>query len=147
MPNKYNFWNRIVLYFISPIDNALATPVNNFEFFYDLKSYQPYPGPDAKDPYPNINDSSNATFIKGGVAALGVISLISALIIGFYKQLRKKEAVSHYFFFEKLPDIKEWLKKSASENEDSTEVLLATAYYYNPDLSTFVLRCGDFGHF
>ncbi|MGC1854025.1 MAG: hypothetical protein WA659_01430 [Candidatus Aquirickettsiella sp.] len=138
MINKSNFWDKFLNYFISPVDSTVATPVNNVEFIYDQGNQRRYPGPDANHPYPNINDSPSAAFIKGGIATLGFMSVIGAIIIKFYQRLRKKEMHSHYFFFERLPDIKEWLKRRP-ESECSPEILLAAAYYSNPDLPPVVL--------
>ena len=140
--NKRNFFaNGIIENVVIPIDSALATPFNNAELFSELENKIHYPGPDASDPYPNINDSPHSAAIKEGAFALALLSIIGNLIIQFYKRIRKKEAISSYFFFEKLPDIEEYLKSASGSESDkcSPEVLLATAYYYNPDLSSIVL--------
>lgn len=134
-----NFWGRFINFIIGPIDNAVATPINNAVFLDDIDTRQAYPGPDAKDPYPVINNSSDARFIKGGILGLAIFSILAAILINFYKKLRKKEGHSHYFFFEKIPLIQEWLKNHKNENECSPEILLATAHYYNPDIYSFVL--------
>lgn len=133
-----NFWKRFINFIIGPVDNSIATPFNNGVFISDLETKQAYPGPDAKHPYPSINSSPDASFIKGGVLGLAIFSILTAIIVFFYKKIRKKEGHSHYFFFEKAPDIESFL----SENKSlySHQVLLAAAYFYNPDLPYFVLR-------
>lgn len=138
MRNRSSFWDKFINYFIAPVDNTVATPVNNFEFMDDLKNHLAYPGPNASDPYPNINDTPNAASMKGGIATLGVVSVIGAVTIKFYQRLRKKEMHSHYFFYERLSAIKAWLKVRP-ESKCSPEILFAAAYYYNPDLSPLVL--------
>lgn len=134
-----NFRDRLINLIISPIDNAVATPVNNYEFINDIETQHPYPGPNAKDPYPDINNSPNASFYAGGALITAILAILFTYFIGVYKNLRKKEGLSPAFFFETLPHIEGWLKNHGNETEYLPEVLLASAHYYNPDLSSWIL--------
>lgn len=137
-----HFIKRFIKYFAVPVDSAVATPINNGELFFDLSNHAPYPGPVASDPYPNINDSPHVATIKGAVFSAVILAFVGNLIIQSYKRLRKKEAVSTYFFFERFRAIEQYLKTTREIDDDKCcpEILLATAFYYNPDLSSFVLR-------
>lgn len=146
MITKSKFLGRIIdwiiEYIVVPIDGLLATPFNNAELFYGLGKSNNITYSDSAHPYPNINNSPDAMSIKGGAIGVGLVSVIANFIIRFYQRLRKKEAGSNYFFFEKLPGIGEHLEARNKEDKKQypSEILLAAAYYYNPDLPSFVLK-------
>ena len=109
------FADWIIKYVVVPLDSFFATPFNNAEMLSELKSKTPYPGFNTNHPYPNINDSPHSAAIKEGAFASALLSILGNFIIQFYKRLRKKEAASPYFFFEKLPGIKAYLEKKYLE--------------------------------
>ena len=129
--NAFLTWYEILQdKILSAIDNLIATPVNNLIFFLSMKNNDPAPGPDAKHPYPPINNSRDQVEFKELALVGAILSVMGSIVISFYKRSREKESISNYFFFERLFPI--------MGNEDFIH-LRSAAYFYNPDIYPIVL--------
>ncbi len=132
--NAFLSWYKILQdKILSAIDNLIATPINNLIFFLSMRHKDASPGPDAKHPYPSINNSRYALEYKELLLFSAILSVIGSVVVSFYKKLRDTESTSNYFFFERLCCL-------LGKDKDEDIIRLRTAaYFYNPDIPPIVL--------
>lgn len=134
--NDYTPWyDWVITNVVVPIDNWLATILNNIISFWDISKYHLIPNEDHPygNPFPSKNHPHESPFSKAFLLIIPIV--VINYLFNKYEQVRAREKESDQYLFTHIYD------KLYDEGERKTHLhLYGVAYYYNDSVHWLIRK-------
>lgn len=134
--NDYTPWyNWVIANVVVPIDNCLATLLNNIISFWDIVKYHFTPSEDHPygNPFPSKDHPHESPFSKTFLLIIPIVAI--NCLLNKYERERAKEEESDQYLFTQL------YNKLYDEDERKTHLhLYGVAYYYNDSVHWLIRK-------